>query len=541
MDIDYSTSLRAELHEVRPAVGRSHHPAPWQALHGLTRASGAPVRASSRLLLALALLVGALFLLPAAPLMAQTKTFAITERARAAEGASASLTITLSEDAPSAGVAFTVTAGFGGSSTAEAADVMSIDSPVTIPSGTRSLSIAIPLTDDDMDEDEETFTVTIATTAEGWMKEGDGKDTAVVAIDDNDKAGVNHIGVDSISTDKGPKIGRLTVYQNTPATYQVVLTSRPVADVTIKVSAVWHTVSPASHTFAASSANDWREPKQFTVTAGRRTGSAVIIHTVTTDDPNYSTLQYSDWSHTSDKLLLNVRPPLPTPLPQTIEDNDNPAPLTASFEEVPAEHAGRNKVFEFLLRFSEPLGSNGRTPQASSFEVSRGEVRRVQAGENGLWRVRVRPLSKKDVGITLAGGRDCDTDGTVCTADGRALSNTVSTTVRGWPRLKVVGGRGREGSVIDFLVTLNRAASGSVTVDYATVDETATAGTDYTATSGTLTFAPGETEKTVRVETLADTAGESRELFRLKLSNAVGAHIADGKAAGQINDVAAGQ
>ena len=95
--------------------------------------------------------------------------------------------------------------------------------------------------------------------------------------------------------------------------------------------------------------------------------------------------------------------------------------------------------------------------------------------------------------------------------------------------------------MIDFLVTLNRAASGSVTVDYATVDETATAGTDYTTTSGTLTFAPGETEKTVQVETLADTASESRELFRLKLSNAVGAHIADGKAAGQINDVVAGQ
>ena len=47
-----------------------------------------------------------------------------------------------------------------------------------------------------------------------------------------------------------------------------------------------------------------------------------------------------------------------------------------------------------------------------------------------------------------------------------------------------------DGSV-GFLVTLSPAASGTVTVDYTTVDDTAVAGTDYTATSGTVTFAPG--------------------------------------------------
>ena len=118
-----------------------------------------------------------------------------------------------------------------------------------------------------------------------------------------------------------------------------------------------------------------------------------------------------------------------------------------------------------------------------------------------MWRVRVKPSSWRKVGVTLAGGRDCDAQGAVCTPDGRALSNTVSATVRGLAGLKVAGRRAREGrdEAIYFAVTLSRAASGTVTVDYGTEDETATAGSDYTATSVTLTFEPGETEKTVRV------------------------------------------
>ena len=258
-----------------------------------------------------------------APVAAQINTFSLTERARAAEGASAFLTITLSEDAPDGGVAFIVAAGFSGSSSAEAEDVMSIDSPVTVPGGTRTLSIAIPLTDDDFEEDEETFTITIATTAEGWIKQGDGKDTAVVAIDDDDNAGVYYSGVD-----RGWHIGRIIAHQQTPKAYQVVLTSRPVADVTIEVAATfWNRVSPASHTFSASSVNDWREPKKFTVTGGGRIGAAVITHRVFSDDTNYSTLQGTDWSPPSDKLQLTVRPPLPTR-------------LTLRADRVPAEGGG---------------------------------------------------------------------------------------------------------------------------------------------------------------------------------------------------------
>jgi hypothetical protein len=78
---------------------------------------------------------------------------------------------------------------------------------------------------------------------------------------------------------------------------------------------------------------------------------------------------------------------------------------------------------------------------------------------------------------------------------------------------------------VSFTVTLAKATPLKVTVSYATADGTATAGSDYTATSGKLSFAPGETSKTVDVPVIGDTAVEPNETFTLTLSNAVNAQL----------------
>src|SRR5207302_9050221 len=69
------------------------------------------------------------------------------------------------------------------------------------------------------------------------------------------------------------------------------------------------------------------------------------------------------------------------------------------------------------------------------------------------------------------------------------------------PRLTIDDLRVREGdsgtATARFTVTLSPASSRSVTVDYATADGTATAGSDYTAAAGTLSFAAGETAKNI--------------------------------------------
>jgi chitinase len=61
-----------------------------------------------------------------------------------------------------------------------------------------------------------------------------------------------------------------------------------------------------------------------------------------------------------------------------------------------------------------------------------------------------------------------------------------------------------------------------VTVRYTTQDGTATAGSDYQAQSGTLTFAPGETTKTVQIAIYGDRTLEADESFQLLLSDPTG-------------------
>ena len=106
------------------------------------------------------------------------------------------------------------------------------------------------------------------------------------------------------------------------------------------------------------------------------------------------------------------------------------------------------------------------------------------------------------------------------------------------PVLSVDDARASEGTdaTIDFTVRLNAAVEGTVTTNYATSDGTAKAGEDYTAQSGTLTFAPGDTEKTVSVPILDDALDEGAETFTLRLSNANGARIGDGEGTGTIEN-----
>ncbi|MFT5326217.1 MAG: disulfide oxidoreductase YuzD, partial [Planctomycetaceae bacterium] len=90
-----------------------------------------------------------------------------------------------------------------------------------------------------------------------------------------------------------------------------------------------------------------------------------------------------------------------------------------------------------------------------------------------------------------------------------------------------------------FVVTLSGASDSSVTVDYSTAQGTANSA-DFVNKSGTLTFEPGETTKTVDVEVIGDVTVESDEAFFVDLTNAQGANIADPQGTGTIinDDVA---
>jgi hypothetical protein len=95
-----------------------------------------------------------------------------------------------------------------------------------------------------------------------------------------------------------------------------------------------------------------------------------------------------------------------------------------------------------------------------------------------------------------------------------------------------------EGGALTFTVSLSSASSDTITVDFATADGTALAGSDYTSNSGTLTFAPGQTSQPVTVQTIDDAVCEQPETFSVNLSNPTGdaATILDGTGAGLITD-----
>ena len=122
------------------------------------------------------------------------------------------------------------------------------------------------------------------------------------------------------------------------------------------------------------------------------------------------------------------------------------------------------------------------------------------------------------------------------TTSGLVLNGTTDATAT-LPELSIANASIKEGTAsrqLTFTVTLSQAATAPVSVHYATVDGTAKAGTDYSAASGTLTFAAGETSKTIRVTVIGDTTVEPNETFALRLSAASGATIARATATGTI-------
>jgi hypothetical protein len=121
-----------------------------------------------------------------------------------------------------------------------------------------------------------------------------------------------------------------------------------------------------------------------------------------------------------------------------------------------------------------------------------------------------------------------------------AVSGDLTFTTSVLPTLSISDVTVREGnggtaSAI-FNVTLTPVATGTVTVRYATANGTASAASDYVATSGTLTFSPGNNVKTVTVLVNGDMKLEPNETFFVNLSTPTGATIADGQGQGTITN-----
>lgn len=169
------------------------------------------------------------------------------------------------------------------------------------------------------------------------------------------------------------------------------------------------------------------------------------------------------------------------------------------------------------VAFSVTLGS-ARVRHSDSFRAGIARTTFVAPDASGVLRVK----------LTARRGSAVST---------RQVSYPVRATPP--PSLSIADASATEGTSgttpMAFQVTLSRATNKPVSVGYATSDGTATAPADYTAASGTLTFAPGETTKTISVSIVGDQSIEPDEQFSVTLSNPVGATVSAGSATGTIH------
>ena len=230
---------------------------------------------------------------------------------------------------------------------------------------------------------------------------------------------------------------------------------------------------------------------------------------------------------------------------EVVEEEEPATPLTASLSGMPYSHDGQS-AFKFRMRFSEALaGHSYRTMRDSSVVAIQGttsigasNASRVN-GSNAHWEITITPRTHEAIAISFVTPTDCEATGAMCSASGAALSSVLSATVKGPPGMTIADATVAEatGAMLHFDITLEHGPSRNVTVDYATSDGSAIAGSDYTAKSGTIVVGAGETLKRISVKVLNDNTDEDSENMTLTLSNpSTGVLLSNTTATGTITN-----
>jgi len=214
--------------------------------------------------------------------------------------------------------------------------------------------------------------------------------------------------------------------------------------------------------------------------------------------------------------------------------------------------AGSSTTALFTVRLSKPSThvvtvrystANGTATAGSDYTAASGTLTFTPGTTTQTIAVRILGDATVERNETLTLALSRPTKATV--TGGRATAtitndDTASPPAAILPKVSIADVSGTEGNGdhahFMFTAVLDKASITPVTVQYATSDGTATAGLDYTATTGTITFPAGVVSQLVHVGILGDPAVESAETVNVRLSNPAGATIADGLAVGTILD-----
>ncbi|MCY4195416.1 MAG: autotransporter domain-containing protein [Rhodobacteraceae bacterium] len=454
----------------------------------------------------------------------QSPVISITGSAAITEGDTATFTLTAAPK-PTTDITVTVdvadSGGFAGSDQIDRRTVIiGID-------GTATLSVTTD--DDSTDEPDGTLTATVQAGTD--YAPSDTAAMATIAVNDNDDPPP---GTPVISITGG---GAITEGAN--AEFTLTATPAPSSAITVNVDVV------DSGSFAGRDQAGSR-----TVTIGT---SGTTTLSVTTDDDN---TDEPDGNLTATVQAGTDYAPSDTAAMATIavNDNDDPPPGTPVISITGGGAITEGANAEFTLTAtpapSSAITVNVDVVDSGSF-AGRDQAgsRTVTIGTSGTTTLSVTTDDDNtdepdgNLTATVQAGTDYAPSDTAATATITVSDNDVSDSNQpetrsdsGRPAISITDAVGMEGQDLEFPVALDAATRDSVTVEWATEPGTATADVDYMETSGTLTFQPGETTKTISVATIDDDHHDDGEIFKVILSNPTGASISDGEATGTIEN-----
>ncbi|MBI3343649.1 MAG: type I secretion C-terminal target domain-containing protein, partial [Gammaproteobacteria bacterium] len=436
------------------------------------------------------------------------------------EGAgTASFTVTMNTISPS-NVTFTY-ATADGTATAGADYTGTVSGAGTITAGSLTTTINIPITDDLIVEGTENFTVTLT----GATGASIAVPTATGAITDNDHVTFNISGTPSLT-------------EGGTATYNISYTGTLAAGQTATVN--YGTVNGTALAGSDYTANSGT----LTFTGGGPTSQPVTVVTIDDNLAEATENFQVNLSGASANALIGTGS-----ANTTILDNEP----TISINDVSKSEgslAPGNEVNVTPFTFTVTLSASSTQTVTVNYAITNGSPNPTNGGDffpGGL------PSGGM---LTFAPGNTSQTITVNVRADNTTEPHETFFVDLSSPsnNASILDGHG-VGTILNddsinisdatvneaagtatFTVSLSNALAHPVTVDFATADGTATAGSDYAAQTGTLTFVPGVTSQTITIPILNDAIFEGNETFTVNLSNASGDTIKDGTGVGTITD-----
>jgi hypothetical protein len=434
----------------------------------------------------------------------------------------ATFTVTLSEaqDKP-------VTVSFAtadGTATA-GSDYVAANGTLTFAPGTTTQTVTVTVNGDATTEPDETFTVNLSGASNAALGKAQGTGTIV---NDDVVGGDPALAINDVSVSEGNS-GSKT------ATFTVTLTNPPASTVTVSYATANGTATAGSDYTGASG----------TLTFPNGTTTQTVDVTISGDtNAELDETFFVNLSNPSGATIIDGQGT------GTITNDDGtppPAPPSLSINDVSVSEGnlGPNEA-SFLVTLSAPstevvrvdyATANGTaTAGSGDYFATNGTATFPPGTTTQRITVQVNGDTTKEPNETFLVNLSNPVHAAI--NDGQGVGTIIDDETA--PSLSigdatVIEGNGGKRNAT-FTVTLSAPTSQAVTVNYATANQTATAGTDYDSTSGTLTFPAGVTTRTITVPVDGDNSNESNETFTVDLTAPKNATIADGQGVGTIID-----